>query len=153
MSIDLIKRSELIRGLTNSEQDSNMTAIETFINGLLTGTAGYEAGNALKLGGVVASGFWNDSNCTSGGSTFTGYVKFKSGLIFQWGRISFQTAATQTWTLPIAFPAYALYAHCNVIWPGNSPVAFLDSLGLSSVDFRLNLGAVYITGYCFAIGL
>lgn len=55
MALDLTKRSELARGLTNAEQDANLTALETFINGLLSGTAGYEAGNALKLGGVLAS--------------------------------------------------------------------------------------------------
>lgn len=88
MSIDLLKRSELSRGMTNAEMDANLTAIETFINAILAGTVGYEAGNALKLGGVLAaniipqSGSWtpSPSNLTvSGTPTYVGrYVKIGS---------------------------------------------------------------------------
>jgi len=57
MSLALNKYSTLLRLLEYAELDGNWTAIETFVNGLLAGTGGYEAGNALKLGGVLASGY------------------------------------------------------------------------------------------------
>lgn len=57
MALALNKYSVLLRLLEFAEIDGNWTAIETFINGLVAGTAGYEAGNALKLGGVLASGY------------------------------------------------------------------------------------------------
>lgn len=57
MTLALNKYNILLRLLEGSEIDANWAAIETFINGLLAGTAGYEAGNALKLGGVAASGY------------------------------------------------------------------------------------------------
>lgn len=56
MALDLIKRSELARGLTNAEQDGNLTALETHINGLLAGTTGYEAGKAKDLSGSPVVG-------------------------------------------------------------------------------------------------
>jgi hypothetical protein len=42
-NINLIKRFELAEGLTNAQEDANKTAVETFINGMLNGTSGYEA--------------------------------------------------------------------------------------------------------------
>lgn len=58
MPLDLLKRSELARGLTNAEEDANKTALELFINAILAGTAGYEPAKALnstKLNGVTTT--------------------------------------------------------------------------------------------------
>lgn len=52
MLIDLLKRSELTRGLANNEEDANKTAIEAFINGILAGTTGYEPAVAKNVVGT-----------------------------------------------------------------------------------------------------
>src|SRR6185369_6211548 len=100
--IDLTKRSELSRGLTNAEQDANLTAIETYINALLTGTSGYEAGNALKLGGVLASSHWNNNNCTKSISGNTGWTKTADGKLETWTAASVVAGGYIDVSLPVS---------------------------------------------------
>jgi len=101
MPINLLKRSELARGLTNAEQDGNLTALETFINNILAGTPGYQAGDALKLAGQLGTSFWTDANCP-GTILATGWQKLKSGLIIQWGAVTL-TSINGYFSLPVAF--------------------------------------------------
>lgn len=132
MSLDLLKRSELARGLTNAEQDGNLTAIETFINAILAGTAGYDAGNALKVGGVAAASLWTDTNNTKSIAA-SGWQKLASGLIIQWGIATTGTElpasgiyySSANITLPMAFPTGGLfivggYNGATMAWPMGS---------------------------------
>lgn len=107
MTISLTKR--LVKGssLTWVEGDANSTAIETFINGILAGTTGYQAGDALKLGGVLASLFWNNDNCAKSLGT-SGWQKLASGLIIQWSPITIAGSSNGALTLPVTFGTTSL---------------------------------------------
>jgi len=119
--LDLLKRSEKGSGLTNAEEDANKTAIETFINAILAGTAGYQAGDALKLGGVLASLFFNDNNCPS--NVGAGWVKLKNGLIIQrgsqvWTNVPASIQSISTIPLPQAYTTAGVFL--GSAWPAGS---------------------------------
>jgi hypothetical protein len=151
MAIDLLKRSEKGSGLTNAEEDANKTAIETFINAILAGTAGYAAGDANKVGGVAAAQIIGLAALGS-----AGWYKLANGLIVQWGPSgSFNnTGGLAGWTYPIAFPAACVYASCTIFYTSGDGGNSLNlAPSTTYAQFRKWDGVpTAVTGYCIAIG-
>lgn len=86
------------------------------------------------------------------------FVTLPNGMIMQYGSVSFNASATPTWTFPKAFPTRCVFASCQIIRPGTTDYATLNTdiitnVTTTSVDFRHNSGsAVAVNAVCFAIG-
>lgn len=119
MTLALNKYSTLLRLLEYAEVDGNWTNVETYINGLIAGTAGYEAGNALKLGGVAAN-LYSLKTGNGGGP-------FSSGAMTTQGVATINGAGTDGNVAPvliIAGEAYTAYRH---IWSSSISSATSDN--------------------------
>lgn len=111
--LDLVKRSELARVLTNAEMDGNLTALETYINAILAGTANYEAGNALKLGGstaaqILATPAWTNATMTNSWVEYAStdkprYTKTATGIVCLDGLAKSGTVGAAMFTLPVGY--------------------------------------------------
>src|SRR6185369_2319846 len=128
MALNLIKRSELTEGLTNEQGDSNSTDIEDHINGILAGAAGYEAGNALKLGGVDAGQYAVASSTIVGDGT--------AGRVLRCSRIDVLNGTT----------AATIKVIVNNVWNGDALSAQDNfAVGNNSTYVALNAGGNTVT--------
>lgn len=127
--------------------DGNPANTVTVTGGTFIGMNNNNAGNATTsvvlriydtLDLIYDGTYWWCVGGSSGVSlAASGYQKFPSGLIMQWGTVDFSSSATQTWTYPIAFPnrCLATFSQMRMNGTGAGGVNALDIPGLTSTNF------------------
>lgn len=103
---------------------------------------------------VGGSVILNLASVFGGSRSVSGYQKLPGGLIIQWGSVEFTSSATQTWTLPVAFPNGVLRAWGNLqINTTAAPISAWDATGrtLTSIKFQRDIAAPLLADV-FAIG-
>jgi hypothetical protein len=140
MPLDLLKRYELARGLTNSEEDANKTSLETYINAIIAGTSGYQpatALNALQLAGVtpefgtflpVISG-----STSAGTGTYTAQVGRYQKIMNKYTAIGMTTISNHTGT-------------------GNIIIDNLPAAGLNVTNFYQSVSIGLVDGLSLTAG-
>lgn len=81
-----------------------------------------------------------------------GYQKLPSGMIMQWGQVTFASQTTVTATFPMAFPNQCVYAHAVPISAGNWYDTTTSVISNSSATFCYSPNAIGVTMKYTAIG-
>lgn len=85
----------------------------------------------------------------------SGYQKFSSGLLIQWGIVSIPGFGAATWTFPVTFPSacFGVLAMCNSAAGTSGPTSPIAATGLSTSSATIDFQSTSDVFSAFALAL